>query len=964
MRPLVLELRGFGPYLEAQRVDFSDVELFAITGPTGSGKTTLLDAMAFALYARTPRLGAQGLGELRHPSAQEAYVALTFQVKDRVYRVERVRGRRGEARLFLLEPEERLLPTESLQALNQRVAEIVGLSYEAFTRALLLPQGEFDRFLRGEAQERRRLLMGLFGLDLLERIRERARGHQDQLLKDYQALEGELRGLEGASPEAKEALEGELARLEEEIRALEGEVRAREKEVEAVRRKAEALERYRLAFARWQGVLAREEEMVALRGRLEKAEAAAWALPLWQDLRAKEAAYRKTQEERDRVKARLEALRAAYRSLEGAKETLRLLEEAWAKGERLLLLQSLWRRVGVTHHPHPRYDPEALARVLEGEGPLRALVQAEEEVQRIAQALASAEERMRALLEEGQALKAEVEALGEALRRAQAEAMRRELEALSQEVSRLLARKEALEGEAEALREAELRAGLQAYRHLLRLGEACPLCGQKVLALPPLEPTPTHGPQLKAVEENLKEVVENLARLEAERKHLAKALEDLGVEPGPGDPEALAQRLKEKEGHLQALREAYREAQGQHQALKAEEERARARLRGAQEAALKVLGTLPEDPQAFLARLEEEKEALAAGLYAHLQEATQGQPLEAYLEGLRARLERVRAEVDEALALEGKLAALEKEAVGLEARLEEQEKALLEARARTQGLLPEAEAQEAFLEEGAREALAQRLQAYAKERAEAEREWAMALEALRALGLEGVCGGPGGHPEQEAYRELRAQEAALEGLRRALDHKREERGRLKEKKRLLEEALARRKVLEARRAEVVGELGLWERLLLDLRADRFPDFLLDHRQKSLLNRANELLQVLAQGRYRLGVREGSYVVLDLWTEAERGVQTLSGGEAFLVSLALALALSEELSRGRLGAFFLDEGFGTLDAETLEVVAGVLESLPTQGRLVGIVTHVEALAERLPARLRVHKSPKGSWAVWD
>lgn len=76
-----------------------------------------------------------------------------------------------------------------------------------------------------------------------------------------------------------------------------------------------------------------------------------------------------------------------------------------------------------------------------------------------------------------------------------------------------------------------------------------------------------------------------------------------------------------------------------------------------------------------------------------------------------------------------------------------------------------------------------------------------------------------------------------------------------------------------------------------------------------------------------------------------------------------MSLSEHLSRGRIGALFLDEGFGTLDAETLEQVAGVLEALPTRGRLVGIVTHVEALAERLPARLVVDKHPSGSRLRW-
>lgn len=103
MRPLRLELEGFGPYRERQAVDFSDVELFAITGPTGSGKSTLLDAIAFALYGQVPRVGRQ-VGTLKHPAAAKAWVSLTFRVGERVYRVERSRSeKRGDARVYLLE---------------------------------------------------------------------------------------------------------------------------------------------------------------------------------------------------------------------------------------------------------------------------------------------------------------------------------------------------------------------------------------------------------------------------------------------------------------------------------------------------------------------------------------------------------------------------------------------------------------------------------------------------------------------------------------------------------------------------------------------------------------------------------------------------------------------------------------------------------------------------------------------
>jgi DNA repair protein SbcC/Rad50 len=95
----------------------------------------------------------------------------------------------------------------------------------------------------------------------------------------------------------------------------------------------------------------------------------------------------------------------------------------------------------------------------------------------------------------------------------------------------------------------------------------------------------------------------------------------------------------------------------------------------------------------------------------------------------------------------------------------------------------------------------------------------------------------------------------------------------------------------------------------------------------------------------------------------RSADTLSGGETFLASLALALQLSEQVQRAagatRLDSLFIDEGFGTLDPEALDAAAGAIESLPVGGRMVGIISHIDELSFRLPARVRVSKTPEGS-----
>lgn len=151
-----------------------------------------------------------------------------------------------------------------------------------------------------------------------------------------------------------------------------------------------------------------------------------------------------------------------------------------------------------------------------------------------------------------------------------------------------------------------------------------------------------------------------------------------------------------------------------------------------------------------------------------------------------------------------------------------------------------------------------------------------------------------------------------------------------------------------------------------LRANRFEGWLLAEALATLVMGANRLLADLTRGAYSLALRDRTIEVVDHRNADEhRSVRSLSGGETFLVSLALALSLGEQLTnlseRGgaRLEAIFLDEGFGTLDVETLETVSVVVAELAAQGRMVGLVTHVKDLAEQIPVRFEVRTGAGGS-----
>jgi exonuclease SbcC len=166
--------------------------------------------------------------------------------------------------------------------------------------------------------------------------------------------------------------------------------------------------------------------------------------------------------------------------------------------------------------------------------------------------------------------------------------------------------------------------------------------------------------------------------------------------------------------------------------------------------------------------------------------------------------------------------------------------------------------------------------------------------------------------------------------------------------------------LEADLSFVKEQAQIYSTLARNLKSDEFQAYVLEHLEAELVTRATDVLQELTDSRYTLKIQDGDYWVEDNWNGGElRRVQTLSGGETFATSLSMALALSEKLSMGaELGSLFLDEGFGTLDAETLETVYRILESLRQQDRLIGVITHVKALGEHLP-QVKVRKSPEGS-----
>jgi exonuclease SbcC len=846
MRPLRLELKGFTAFRDRQELDLADLDVFAIAGPTGSGKSSLLDAMTYALYGRVERVGDR-VGQLVSQGQPRMAVMLEFEVGHDRFRVARSTSAKGATKVLL----ERLRDGEWSQAgdgadrvreAGPMIARTIGLTYDGFTRSVLLPQGRFAEFLVGDPRKRRDILTELLGLSLFRRMAERAGAIARDSAIRAQTMTDMLGRYEDATAEA-------LA----EAKAAAKRARIREKAL------GQAAERVVGILGRWEKAKRSMDDLHACAEEASRAadlatEAAGEVATLSEGLQEAAAA----------VDEHASALDEAQKALDHAKAALRDAEAEVGSASDLV-------RVQVQAHALTQ-----AARVQEVKAAER--VDQTEVAERLAEALASAE-------------------LGLAERQETVATRETDLRAA--------------EATLEEARHADLVAAVSAG---VKAGDPCPVCGL------PLKKAPKRG-AAGAVEKREKAVATARRAVEAAGKDLADA--QRVVDTARREVEANATQQARLTAEIDELDRAISDH--------------RAALR-------EVLGDpLPSDPAAVLeARLAEmqrldraERDATRA--VAEVTQATL--KLERERDRVAALIDRVKDRLAadhqllfdraaRALGEDGSPAALPSPPKTDDpAALRSFAEALAEALSAFAGHL-EREVEERSLIEA-------RLLDEAVAAVDGLVEPEATLEAL-ALAVDQAC--------KTATAEVATSAQTAGALA----------DRIEEKKQLTDEA----KVHDERSQ-------LFRRLALELRADRLIAFLQAEALQVLATAGSTRLATLSDGRYRLACREDEFFVVDTWNgDEERSVRTLSGGETFLASLALALALSEQVrslsvtDRARLDSLFLDEGFGTLDQESLRVVVEAIEQLGGDGRLVGVISHVQDLAEQFP-RFEVEKSPRGS-----
>ena len=862
MKPLKLIMNAFGAYAEEQIVDFSllgDKTFFLIHGPTGAGKTTILDAISFALYGTAS-------GDLREsknlrsdyaPPSAKTQVDFTFRSGSKKYEVVRspeqeVAKLRGEgtrkipaaAALYEISGDERNIIASGINDVTKQVETILGFKAEQFCQIVLLPQGEFRRFLIAESKDHKSILETLFKTGIYRQIEALLADKSKQIEREYDDLKRERSYLlETAACENKEALLAKKEGYLSEQRTLETDLASAQKAFEQAKAAHQAAQTLATAFAEAEtaakahALLAGQaEEIKNKRTILENAERASLVEPYHF---ACQKAYQK-QTEATEQNSKKQAL------LTAAQEKTALLQEK-----------------------------------------LDAVLPAD--VSNIADTL---QELLTATITDIQKAKnansvydkfAKTE---EAIKKSE-----KKLSVYEQELKQTQEAETAAKEELKKLQDLQIKSLASHLAINLHEGMPCPVCGSTTHPLP-------------AASDALAEV-----NMEASEKNLYAAQQ--AVIAVSGTYKAVEAQLKEQKEQLAALQEECSSCSF-----------------STKEELLKFLQTL-ENKQHALQTLQKEHNELQLLM---TRTAADAASAATYLAEAETAFQESREEYKDRLGDNGFadqpsfLAARRPaaEQTSLKQEVSSYEQRLVAARDRL------TRAQAAI--EGKEMPKLSEFAALENKAAEVQQELSNRLAVLA--------------------KDIRQITELLNKLEK-----------LEERSKTLEEVYKNTSSL-AQCAQGNNTRRL-----------TFSGFVLQSILDDVLQAANMRLTHMSRGRYNLSRldevtdarRESglSIEVMDSFTGISRPVKTLSGGEIFLASLSLALGLSDVVQAYaggiRLDTILVDEGFGSLDPESLDMAIRTLTDLQKGGRLVGIISHVAELKERISTRLEITPGPRGSSA---
>lgn len=948
--------------------------IFAISGPTGAGKSTLLDTMCLALFARTPRtdqakennvklqdVSNEQLSQsdprflLRRGTssgfAEVDFMALNGHRYRTRWSVARARdkenGRLQNPRLALynLDKEEEEQGTRS--DLQARIIDLIGLTFEQFTRSVLLAQNDFSTFLKAEQGEKASLLEKLTGTELYSAISRQIFERNARAKEAFDLIQTRIQGIELLTDEEENDLRIRLAGTEKELQRVEKAKTEQQALQEAVRS---------------------IEQQITIRQRQQK-EAADKLVHATDLLTVARHEYEKGVEEQQQSEARFKSLQqeilqarkldiqldAAIRDLSHSEQQLKNVTLRKGEAEKKYQAAILRQKLGMEEIARltawrERYKEKesiaeqlsALLLHLDAASAARSGVEAaNRSIETLRQEVVALNKQLSDLQQTSankqQALKraeADYRNLEEELKAVDAPALDKQIEKLRQEREQLLIEQARLEAS----------GNIKDLRGRLQDGQPCPVCGSThhpFVNQAPVTPVSTLTLQLQDLS-NKKETyiahTRHLARLQQQLLQLHKEL---------ADSEAACKDMIGKQ-QLSVSRQEREETIVKEQSVQLTQSLSAADLLFGngewQKAWLRNPETFRKTLTDFARQWHENTEKLHQLERQESAQKAECESLASFLPSLEKQAEesgqlheKNRAafsslQAERKKLLNGRSAdSVEQEYIRRMEELKERLKKLSATQTEQSGIADQTRGIADQIAKDLTEASADLL----RRKAALDKWTADYLDSSGGEPLEVILSRYTQEKTELAFR-LRTQtenKAKVSGLQEELNVRRTESERW------------------AKLNELAGSAD----------GAKFRRIAQGYTLDILLNYANVQLRELTR-RYRLE-RVPETLALQVidrdMCDEVRTVHSLSGGESFLVSLALALGLSSLSSnRMRVESLFIDEGFGSLDAETLRVAMDALESLRTQGRKIGVISHVQEMTERIPVRICVNRAGNG------
>lgn len=1014
MRPIKLTMQAFGAYAKKEVIDFEKLgteQIFVISGKTGAGKSTIFDAISFAIFGKANTFDRESFSMRSHFATDKEIteVTLAFRLKDKIYQISRIpqqeiAKQRGngtttspqKAELYELINDEMKLLASSVRDVNTKMEELIQLNVDQFRQILMIPQGEFRELLVSDSKEKEVILQRLAHTVYYEKVENLLWEKQKQaeiLVVEARKKVAELAELSLPGVEVSGKTTSEISVLQAEaIQSEQMILTELENKLSIIRKQtSEAVEKVTLAKEQlldWQNLDKYTEEIAtleiekdfyqAIEVRLEAAKRAsnlrsqdALCIRLKEQLETAEQTEKQVAFEAEEVKVQFshvkkqkEALAEKEAELEINKRTLFQLEEMEPKILELEMIsiqkrraELEWKEATTLLEEIVNSEQKIIAELQSVESRLVEINQAELTYLEVINKRTTVE----AIIEKEQELVS---------KRMKMVAWDSEKQTEEQKLVQLLAEKAEIETtieQEETKLQKEQAATIAAHLHD---GEACPVCGSDSHpALAKFGETAN----LETLEVAKGKLHEKLLAITTTEKTISQL--EWQLNEWAGIKELSLTEVQQTLTENIQLANNLAEQIAQLQAKVAQKETIQATLESLNN---KQNETITEKNKVALEveKLHQQVQ-MVSGKLSYLEQSipTEFRDKVVFESKKKELSEKIEAHIKQANQVDALFRQTEKETTRLESTLQSAQKTTVDAKEALQvqrEIFKEAMKQNDFLSYDAyKQALMSAEEQKIQEEKVADYERKRHLAVSRQADLKEKLQNKQ-KPNIEQL-EFIMKEKQLE-LSQSEENTIKQREFVTKRKELVENYQNSIQTVE-QAEENYADLGLLADAARGKNARRltFERYILAMFLDTIIHRANHRLSKMTSGRFELqrkmekakgNVQSGLELeVFDEYTGLTRHVKTLSGGESFKTSLALALSLAEvvqEMAGGiSLETMFIDEGFGTLDPESLEAAVECLLETQENGRLVGIISHVPELKERISARLEVTATNHGS-----